>query len=151
MSTVPAPDGELTDLHGRRLRLSELWTASPLVLAFFPLAFSPTCTRELAELQAHRGAFADRGVALVAVSVDSTASLAAFGEREGLDLPLLSDFWPHGAVARAFDALDERKGWARRVTVAVDEAGGVRDRFESPAGRARTLDRHLRAVDVLTA
>jgi len=145
----PAPDATLTDRHGARLRLSELWAASPLVLVFFPLAFSATCTRELAALQGAAASFSARRVRVVGVSVDSHASLAAFADAEGLDLPLLSDFWPHGEVARAYDAFDERKGWARRVTVSVDRSGVVRDRFSSGPGEERPLAAYRASVAAL--
>lgn len=145
----PAPDVTLTDRHGARIRLAELWTASPLVVVFFPLAFSATCTRELAALQGAAADFAARDVRVVGVSVDAHASLAAFAATEGLDLPLLSDFWPHGEAARAFDAFDEQKGWARRVTVAVDRAGVVRNRFSSGPGEERPSSAYRGAIEVL--
>src|SRR3712207_2798911 len=90
-----AQDFQLRSQYGESVRLSEL-RGRPVTLVFFPLAFSGTCTSELCELRDNLALFSDAGVQLIGISVDSKASLRAWGEQEGYDFPLLADFWPHG-------------------------------------------------------
>jgi alkyl hydroperoxide reductase subunit AhpC len=73
-------------------------------------------------------------------------SLRVFDEREGLGFPLLSDFWPHGAVARAYGVFDEERGCALRGTFVVDRSGDVRWSVVNEIPDARSLDELLRAL-----
>lgn len=142
----PAPDFTLRDQWGSAVTLSDFRGVSPVVLVFFPLAFTGTCTGELCELRDNIGLFADAGVELVGISVDSTATLREFADREGFTFPLLSDFWPHGAVARSYGAFVEDRGFATRATVVVNNSGLVHAAFETSAGDARDLAAYREAV-----
>ena len=89
-----APDFTLGAAGGETVTLRELLTAKPVVLAFVPAAFTGRCTAEFCELQDNLAMFDDASVQLVGISADSKFSLQVWGEQEGLNFPLLSDFWP---------------------------------------------------------
>ena len=139
-----APDFTLTDQHGRPTSLSA--QVGPVLLVFFPAAFTPVCHDELRAL---RG-LAER-TCVWGVSCDSMFVLRALDDAEGLDFPLLSDFWPHGEVARAYGALDEARGTARRLSFLVDREGRIAARWESAPDRARDVDDYARGLEAMAA
>ncbi len=122
----PAPSFALRDQFGRTIAVPDARLGRAVLLVFFPQAFTPTCTDELQALEADRATLEQAGVAVLAISVDSMATLRAFDEAEGLGLTLLSDFWPHGAVAEAYGVFLPERGWADRVSVLIDADGVVR-------------------------
>ena len=143
-----APDFQLSSQYGESIRLSE-FRGRPVALVFFPLAFSGTCTTELCELRDNLGLFSVAGVEVLGISVDSKASLRAWGDQERYGFRLLADFWPHGAVARQYGVFLEDRGYAARGTFVIDGAGIVRDSFVSPPGEARQLSRYWAALDAI--
>jgi peroxiredoxin len=134
-----APDFELRNQFGQKVRLADYRGRKNVVVMFYPLAFTPTCTMELCALRDDEPDFVNDDVQVLSISCDSTASLRVFAEQEGLGHPLLSDFWPHGAVARAYGVFDESKGIARRGTFVVDKAGILRWSVVT-GGEARSVD-----------
>jgi len=144
-----APDFDLKNQHGQSVRLSELLTREPVMVVFFPLAFSAKCTSEVEALHRERQRFVDAGLAVVLVSVDSTATLRAWADAGGYDLGLLSDFWPHGAVARSFGVLIEDKGFASRASFLIDRSGIVRWVVEAPPGAIRELSDYEDAISLM--
>src|SRR5260370_40038193 len=111
-----APGFELKDQHGSPVTLSGL-RGKNVVLVFYPLAFSGVCSGELCEMrdsfpEAHR-----EDVEALTVSVDSGYAHRAWAEKESYEFGLLSDFWPHGAVAESYGVFDEQLGVATRGTV----------------------------------
>lgn len=139
-----APDFTLTDQHGRATSLSA--QVGPVLVVFFPAAFTPVCHDELRALRDLSGRACVWGV-----SCDSMFVLRALDDAEGLGFPLLSDFWPHGEVARAYDALDARRGTARRVSLLVDDSGRVAARWQSTPDQPRDPADYLRALADLQA
>jgi mycoredoxin-dependent peroxiredoxin len=135
-----APDFTLPDQHGHPTSLSA--QVGPVLIVFFPAAFTPVCHDELRALRD----IATRSRVL-AISCDSMFVLRALDDAEALGFPLLSDFWPHGEVAHAYAALDERHGTARRVSVLVDSQGRVAARWESSPDLARDPQEYARALD----
>ena len=119
----PAPDFTLLDQDRQPVTLSGL-RGAPVLLVFYPFAFSALCGAELGRLRDTRQAYA--GVPVLAVSTDPVYALKAFRAQEGYDFPLLSDFWPHGATASAYGVHDERNGMALRATFLVDADGVLR-------------------------
>lgn len=113
-----APDFTLTDQLGTRRTLSELVTDRPVLAVFYPFAFSGICTGELRELRDQRERFDNPGVQPVAISCDPMFALRAWDDAEAFFFPLLSDFWPHGKVAKEYGVLEEG-GFARRGTFLV--------------------------------
>ncbi|MFE1247362.1 peroxiredoxin [Streptomyces sp. NPDC058735] len=144
-----APDFELKDNHGRTVRLSEFRGDKNVVLLFYPFAFTGVCTGELCELRDSLPQFADRDTRLLAVSNDSIHTLRVFAEQEGLEYPLLSDFWPHGNVSRAYGVFDEDKGCAVRGTFVIDKEGVVRWTVVNGLPDARDLNDYVKALDSL--
>ncbi|WP_432026637.1 peroxiredoxin [Streptomyces sp. 1222.5] len=144
-----APDFELKDNHGRTVRLSDFRGEKNVVVLFYPFAFTGVCTGELCELRDNLPRFADRDTQLLAVSNDSIHTLRVFAEQEELEYPLLSDFWPHGNVSRAYGVFDEDKGCAVRGTFIVDKEGVVRWTVVNGLPDARDLDAYVKALDTL--
>ncbi|CAL9438965.1 peroxiredoxin [Streptomyces sp. NPDC057838] len=144
-----APDFELRDNHGRTVRLSGFRGRRNVVLLFYPFAFTGVCTGELCELRDNLPLFADRDTQLLAVSNDSIHTLRVFAEQEGLEYPLLSDFWPHGNVSRAYGVFDEDKGCAVRGTFVIDKEGVVRWTVVNGLPDARDLNDYVKALDSL--
>ncbi|MCH6469959.1 peroxiredoxin [Sinomonas terrae] len=139
------PDFELANQFGEPVRLSSL-RGSPVVIVFYPFAFSRICTGELAEIRDRWDVFAAARAHVLAVSVDSKFALRAFAEAERYEFPLLADFWPHGEVARRYGIFDEASGMARRGTFILDREGILRFRVVNPAGAARDLDAYSSAL-----
>ncbi|MEV5846816.1 peroxiredoxin [Streptomyces sp. NPDC051985] len=144
-----APDFELKDNHGRAVKLSDFRGEKNVVLLFYPFAFTGVCTGELCELRDNLPRFEDRDTQLLAVSNDSIHTLRVFAEQEGLEYPLLSDFWPHGETSRAYGVFDEGKGCAVRGTFVIDKEGVVRWTVINGLPDARDLDEYVTALDAL--
>ncbi len=144
-----APDFTLSDQHGEELTLSELVESGPVAIVFFPLAFSGICTGELCELRDNIAVFADSKVRLVGISVDSVHALRAWATQEDYEFSILSDFWPHGEVARGFDAFVEERGIATRATVIVGAGLKVLASFETSPGEARDFSAYREVIATL--
>ncbi|MFF7605546.1 redoxin domain-containing protein [Streptomyces parvulus] len=144
-----APDFELKDNHGATVRLSDFRGHKNVVLLFYPFAFTGVCTGELCEVRDNLPRFADRDTQVLAVSNDSMHTLRVFGEQEGLEYPLLSDFWPHGNVSRSYGVFDEDKGCAVRGTFIIDREGVVRWTVVNGLPDARDLNEYVKALDTL--
>lgn len=126
-----APEFTLPDQDGNEVSLSD-YRGRKLVLAFYPADFSPLCTDQLSIYEEVLGDLSQRGADLVGISVDGSFCHAAFRERLGLSMPLLSDFHPKGEVTRAYGALIEERGHGNRSLVLIDEAGEVAWVYEAP-------------------
>jgi peroxiredoxin len=145
----PAPDFTLRDQHGRRTSLGDFRGERPVVVMFYPFAFSGVCTGELHELRDHGSRLTDAGATLLAVSCDPMFALRVFADQDRLEFPLLSDFWPHGAVAQEYGAFDPDHGCPTRSTFIVDADGVLRWQVHNPMGEARSLDDYVRAIGSL--
>ncbi len=141
-----APDFTLSDQYGEELTLSELVAEQPVALVFFPLAFSGICTGELCELRDNISVFGDARVRLLGISVDSVHALRAWAADEGYEFSILSDFWPHGAVAREYGAFVEERGIATRATVVIGADRRVIASFETSPGEARDFSAYREAL-----
>ncbi|WP_062205408.1 peroxiredoxin [Streptomyces sp. NBRC 109706] len=141
-----APDFTLRDQHGQSVSLADFRGEKNVVLLFYPFAFTGVCTGELCELRDRLPSFVNDEVQLLAVSNDAPPSLRVFSEQEGLDYPLLSDFWPHGEVSRAYGVFAEDKGCAVRGTFIIDRSGVVRWTVVNDLPDARDLDDYVAAL-----
>ncbi|GAA1073268.1 peroxiredoxin [Nocardiopsis composta] len=146
----PAPDFELSDQHGQTVRLSDFKGRKNVVVVFYPLAFSGVCEGELCSLRDNISDFRTGDAELLSISVDSMFAHRAWADKENLDYPLLSDFWPHGAVAKAYGVFDEDKGVAVRGTFLVDKEGVVRWKVVNPISEARDLEDYRKALAELS-
>ncbi|MFG2721009.1 peroxiredoxin [Streptomyces sp. NPDC048416] len=144
-----APEFELKDNHGRTVKLSDFRGEKNVVLLFYPFAFTGVCTGELCELRDNLPKFVNDDTQLLAVSNDSIHTLRVFAEQEGLEYPLVSDFWPHGEVSRAYGVFDEDKGCAVRGTFVIDKEGVVRWTVVNALPDARDLNDYLKALDTI--
>jgi peroxiredoxin len=144
-----APDFELVNQYGERIQLSQFRGEKSVALVFFPLAFSGICSGELCELRDNLALFAEAGVELIGISVDSRHALRAWGDQEGYSFSLVADFWPHGAVAKEYGVFLEGKGFANRATFLIDRGGIIRASFITAPGEARSLDAYRAALEEL--
>jgi len=123
--TAPAFTLKNTDLE--EVSLAD-FSGRKVVLLFVPLAFSGPCTQELCDISAGINAYDDLGAQVLGISVDSPFSLKAWVEKEGITIPLLSDFNKEvsAAYGAQFEDLLGFKGVAKRSAFVVDGAGVVR-------------------------
>jgi peroxiredoxin len=126
-----APDFSLPDHDGNQVGLSD-FAGRKLVLAFYPLDFSPVCTDQLSLYQEVLGEIEARGASLVGISVDSSYCHHAFRKLLNLTMPLLADFNPKGQISRAYGAWIEAVDHGNRSLVLIDEQGTVRWSHASP-------------------
>ena len=126
-----APDFSLPDHDGKQVSLSD-FAGRKLVLAFYPLDFSPVCSDQLSLYQEVLGEIEAKGAALAGISVDSSFCHHAFRKHRNLTMPLLADFNPKGAVSRAYGAWIEAVDHGNRSLVLIDEEGTVRWSHASP-------------------
>ena len=131
----PAPDFTLRDQFGQDVTLSSFRGSKAVALVFYPYAFSGVCTGEMTGV---------RGV-----SCDPVYALRAFADSDGLNFPLLSDFWPHGEVTRAYAVFDEARGCPFRSSYVLDKEGVVRWAMHNEGSQERDLGAHLAQLEAL--
>jgi mycoredoxin-dependent peroxiredoxin len=141
----PAPGFTARNQHGELLTVSGL-RGAPVVIIFFPWAFSSICRDELAAIRDDHERFVGLGARVLAVSCDAMYALRAYADAEGIPFDLLSDHWPHGAIAQAYDVFDEQSGCARRGTFVLDSAGLIRWQQVNQINESRDLAAVLAAV-----
>ena len=139
-----APEFTLKDYNKQDVSLSSYIGQKPVLLVFYPFAFSGICTGELCQLRDDFASFT--GVQVLGVSVDTPFSLKVWSEQEGFQFPLLSDFWPHGAVAQQYGVFNEKAGMANRGTFLIDTDGVVRFAEVNQPGEARDQEAWKKAV-----
>lgn len=147
---TPAPDFVLTDQFGQETALSGYRGVKAVAVVFFPFAFSGVCTGEMSGIRDRLDEFITFDTEAVAVSCDPIYSLRSFADADGLNFSLLSDFWPHGSVAKAYDVFDERVGCAQRSSYIVDKEGIVRWSVHNAMPDGRDLGEHLTQLQALS-
>ncbi len=120
-----APDFTLLDANGQPVSLHD-FRGQPVVLVFYPLDWSPTCSDQLSLYQAERDEFARYGAQVIGVSVDSLYSHGAWAAVRGITFPLLADFQPKGEVARRYQVWREKDGFSERALYVIDGNGVIR-------------------------
>jgi peroxiredoxin len=126
-----APVFSLPDHDGNQVSLAD-FGGRKLVIAFYPLDFSPVCTDQLSLYQEVLGEIESRGASLVGISVDSSFCHHAFRKHRNLSMPLLADFNPKGEVSRTYGAWIDSVDHGNRSLVLIDEQGIVRWSYASP-------------------
>ena len=140
-----APDFTLPSTSGEKVTLSS-FRGKPVLIAFFPLAFSSTCTAELCEMRDHHDLFAERGVAVLPISVDSTYSLKEYKAKYDMKVDLLSDF--KREVSRRYGVLLEDRFFANRAYFLLDKQGVIRwEHVEDTPGQRREDTEILAEID----
>ena len=142
----PAPDFKLPDQSNTPVSLEDL-KGSKAIIVFIPFPFTGVCEGELCELRDDISSFEAEGVQVMAISCDSPFAQKKWAEEQGFTFPVLSDFWPHGAVAKAYGVFNDALGCANRGTFLVDRQGTVVDTFATDnLGTARERSRYEAAL-----
>ena len=134
---MPAPDFTLRDQNGRPVTLSAYQAARKVLLVFFPLAFTGICEGELGEIRDHPATYQSDDTATLAISVGPPPTHKVWATQSGFTFPLLSDFWPHGALAQTYGVFNADAGYPNRGTFAVDRSGTIRFAEMMEPGQAR--------------
>jgi glutaredoxin-dependent peroxiredoxin len=121
-----APDFTLYDSEKKKVTISEFRGQQPVLLLFFPLAFTSTCTRELCSVRDEIGWYNDVKAVVFGISVDSLHTLAKYKQEQSLNFPLLSDF--NKDVSAMYGSLYEMfgynmKGVSKRSAFVIDKHG----------------------------
>lgn len=141
-----APDFTLSNQYGESVTLSDYRGTKNVVVMFYPFAFTGICTGELCTIRDRRPDFINDTTEVLSISCDSAPSLKVFSEQENFTHNLLSDFYPHGAVAQQYGAFLEDKGFATRAAFVIDKDGVVRWSVINGPGEARNADDYLAAL-----
>jgi peroxiredoxin len=145
-----APSFSLKASPERWLALSDL-RDGPVIIAFYPADWSPVCSDQMALYQAVLPEFARFGATTLGISVDGVWCHRAFAESRRLEFPLLADFEPKGAVARAYGSYDSTEGEAKRTLFVLDREGVVAWSYLSPPDVNPGADGILTALESLTS
>ncbi|MCX6440421.1 MAG: peroxiredoxin [Actinobacteria bacterium] len=144
-----APDFEVNNQHGEKVSLASFKGEKNVVLLFYPFAFSGICTGELCAMRDDLSAFQNDDVQLLAISCDAMHAQRAFADQEGYKFSVLTDFWPHGAVSKAYGVFDDARGCATRGTFVIDKSGILRWQVVNGLGDARNIGDYKAAVAAL--
>ena len=120
-----APDFDLEVDRSTRVRLSDFRGRRNVLLVFHPFAFTPVCEEEALVLEENQASFGSAETDVVLVSCDTAPARQAWKGELGLTYTLASDFWPHGAAAKAYGVFDETNGAPLRGTFLIDKEGVV--------------------------
>ena len=143
----PAPAFTLKDNNGEDVSLSDFAGEKAVALVFYPFTFTGVCEGELCQLRDDLSEYEEAGVQVLAVSCASRHSQRVWAEQQGYGFPVLSDFWPHGAVAQAYGVFNDQLGCAIRATFLIGKDGVIVDAFETDSlGTAREKDRYAEAL-----
>ena len=141
-----APDFELKDQYGQMVRLSSFRGKKNVLVTFFPFAFTGICTAELCSIRDERVDFDNDDTVILSISCDAAPTLKEFAMRQGLEYPVLSDHWPHGATAQAYGCFDAERGCALRGSFVVDKEGILRWQVVNALGDARSNDDYRKVL-----
>jgi len=144
-----APDFTAASTSGKDVSLSSFRGTRSVLLAFFPLAFTGTCTKELICFTEDFDQFAGKGVEILPISVDSTASLKEFRNQLQMKTELLSDF--KRGISRAYGVLNEERFYSNRAYFLIDKEGRVRwSHVEASNSQRRENSEILAAIKLLS-
>ena len=144
-----APEFTAASTSGSDVSLSSFRGKRNVLLAFFPLAFTGTCTKELVCFTEDFDQFAGKGVEILPISVDSTASLKEFKNKLQMKTDLLSDF--NRDISRAYGVLNEDRFYSNRAYFLIDKEGRVRwSHIEDNNGQRRENSEILAAIKLLS-
>ena len=145
---TPAPDFQLAVTDDKKLSLGEL-RGKPVVLAFYPADWSPVCGDQMALYNEILSEFQNHGAELLGISVDGVWCHMAFAKDRNLHFPLLADFEPKGAIARAYGVYHDDWGISERALFVIDKDGIIRWSYLSPIGENPGAEGILEALEGL--
>jgi peroxiredoxin (alkyl hydroperoxide reductase subunit C) len=144
-----APDFTLPAVAGGKVSLSQYRGKKNVVISFVPAAFTPVCSDQWPGYNMARNLFEDHDAVLLGISVDNIPTLYAWTSQMGnLWFPVLSDFWPHGAVAKKLGVL-RSDGVSERALFFIDKKGVIRDILVSDINKRPDLEYVAKALDKL--
>lgn len=121
-----APDFELRSHKGGTVKLSDFRGKKNIVLAFHPLAFTPVCANQMRAYESDLAQFEKAGAAVFGISIDAQPAKAAWAKTlDSISYDLLSDFHPHGDVAKKYGVFREKEGFSERAIFVIDKAGRI--------------------------
>jgi mycoredoxin-dependent peroxiredoxin len=132
-----APDFTLRDQNQQPVTLSAFRGDRNVLLVFFPLAFTGICQGELDQLRDHLPDYDNDDSVALTVSVGPPPSHKIWAVENGFLFPVLSDFWPHGAVSQAYGVFNDKAGISNRGTFVMDRSGVIRFAEMKQPGEAR--------------
>ncbi|MGL4306411.1 MAG: peroxiredoxin [Mycobacteriaceae bacterium] len=132
-----APDFTLKDQNNQDVKLSDFRGRKNVLLVFFPLAFTGTCTSELQQIRDFLPKFHNERSEILAISVGPASTHKVWSAENGYLFPVLSDFWPHGQVTQAYGVFNAKAGYGNRGTFVVDTDGIIRFSQMQGPGQAR--------------
>ena len=144
-----APNFELVNQYGEKISLASYKDMKNVVVIFYPFAFSGICTGELCALRDDLSAFQNDNVELIAISCDPMYANKVFAEKEGYKFQVLSGFWPHGQVAKAYGTFEESRGCAKRGTFIIGKDGKIKWQVVNVLGDERNLNEYKSALSSL--
>lgn len=144
---APAPDFTLMDQDRNPVSLESLKGTKSLIV-FIPFPFTGICSAEACELRDNLSTLKVLDANVVVITTHALPTNKAWADQNGLEFPVLADYWPHGEVARAFGTFDETLGAATRSTYVLDADGVVRDVIATDSlGTAREYDAYTAALE----
>jgi peroxiredoxin len=133
-----APAFDLAVTHRERVTLSDFLGRRNVLLVFHPFAFTAVCEEEALDLQENLESFSNAQTDVVLVSCDPWPARQAWKKQLGAEYMFASDFWPHGAVSKAYGVFDEERGAPYRGTFLIDKDGTVIWSLVKVSGERRT-------------
>jgi peroxiredoxin len=146
---APAPDFTLPSGLKETITLGD-FRGQPIILVFYPADWSSVCADQVVLYNEILPIFKEYNALVLGISVDGVWCHAAFSESRNLSFPLLSDFEPKGAVARAYGVYREKDGTSERALFVIDDEGIIRWSYVSPVGINPGADGILAALDKLS-
>jgi len=120
-----APDFQILDQNGKEFKLSEQ-KGKKVLLAFHPLAWTSVCKKQMKQMESNTYKFKEKNTVFVAISVDPIPTKKALAKSLGLKkIRMLSDFWPHGDVAKKYHIFRGVEGFSERADIVIDENGVI--------------------------
>ena len=145
---TPAPDFTLPATADQTVSLNE-FRGRPVVLVFYPADWSPVCGDQIGLYNELLSEFNRYDAQLLGISTDGVWSHQAFAESRNIHFPLLSDFHPKGAVAKAYGVYRPEAGTSARALFVIDGEGIIQWSYVSPVGVNPGADGILEALDAL--
>ena len=145
---APAPTFTLRDQDKNEVSL-ESFQGRNTVLVFIPFPFTSICDGEVCEIRDNLSRFEELDANVAVITAHALQTNKQWAATEGLEFPVLSDFWPHGDISRDYGVFNPRKGLATRGTFLIDAEGVVRWSVVNPTGEARDVEDYRREVTAL--
>lgn len=143
---TPAPEFTLLNQNREPVALDDL-KGSRSVIVFIPFAFTRTCEGELCQIRDEYSLFNDSDARVAVITCNTLHANRVWSDQQGFQFDILSDFWPHGSVARKYDTFNEGYGYAERTTYFLDVEGIITGVTHSDQlGEARDFEAYRAAL-----